>query len=138
MSDLNGIVNMYLDYADNQAKRNKLMAMADWVKKLDAFLQFNEYEIHRNSEHVSREVADVLAHEEYKSKIEFLSRMSHEMCTPMNAMIGITGIAKGSDDMQSVQYCLDKINNASKGQEFASATMQEGQDDYTQVLVVDF
>ena len=57
---------MYLDYAENQAKRNKLMSMQDWVNKLDAFLKFNEYEILHNSGIVSREVAEKLAHKEYE------------------------------------------------------------------------
>ena len=66
LSGLNDIVNMYLDYAENQAKRNKLMSMQDWVNKLDAFLKFNEYEILHNSGIVSREVAEKLAHKEYE------------------------------------------------------------------------
>ncbi len=45
ISSLNRVVNMYLDYAENQAARQIPMKMADWVKKLDAFLQFNEYNI---------------------------------------------------------------------------------------------
>jgi len=36
---------MYLDYAENQAARQKYMTMKDWVEKLDAFLKFNEYEV---------------------------------------------------------------------------------------------
>ena len=36
---------MYLDYAENQAKRKIPMTMEDWANKLNAFLQFNEYEI---------------------------------------------------------------------------------------------
>ena len=66
LSNLNDIVNMYLDYAENQAKRNKLMAMKDWVDKLDSFLQFNEYDLLKNLGSVSREVANSLAIEEYK------------------------------------------------------------------------
>lgn len=66
LSNLNDIVNMYLDYAENQAKRNKLMSMGDWIKKLDAFLQFNEYELLHNLGRVSRDIADNLAAEEYK------------------------------------------------------------------------
>ena len=66
LSGLNDIVNMYLDYAENQAKRNKLMSMQEWVDKLDAFLKFNEYEILHNSGIISREVADKLAHKEYE------------------------------------------------------------------------
>ncbi len=66
MSGLNDIVNMYLDYAENQAKRNKLMSMNDWITKLDSFLQFNEYDLMENLGIVSREVADSLAIKEYE------------------------------------------------------------------------
>ena len=34
---------MYLDYAENQAKRHKLMSMNEWANRLDSFLEFNEY-----------------------------------------------------------------------------------------------
>lgn len=78
ISDLNDIVTMYLDYAENQAKRNKLMSMQDWVNKLDSFLKFNEYEILHNSGFISREVAEKLAFKEYatfriKQDDEFIS-----------------------------------------------------------------
>lgn len=66
LSGLNDIVNMYLDYAENQAKRNKLMSMNDWVVKLDSFLQFNEYDLMENLGHISREIADALAIKEYE------------------------------------------------------------------------
>ena len=49
-----------------------------------------------------------------RSKSEFLSRMSHEMRTPMNAIIGMTGIAKNSDDPAKKEYCLDRIDEASR------------------------
>ena len=42
ISELNRIVSMYLDYAENQAKKQRTMTMNDWVEKLDAFLKFNE------------------------------------------------------------------------------------------------
>lgn len=67
MSALNDIVTMYLDYAENQAKRNKLMSMQDWVDRLDSFLKFNEYELLHNSGFVSREVAEKLALKEYET-----------------------------------------------------------------------
>lgn len=66
LSGLNDIVNMYLDYAENQAKRNKLMSMNDWIVKLDSFLQFNEYDLMQNIGIVSREVANSLAIKEYE------------------------------------------------------------------------
>lgn len=62
---LDRIVNMYLDYAELQAENETLMKMADWVKKLDAFLQFNEMEILKNAGKVSSAVAEALAQKEY-------------------------------------------------------------------------
>ena len=63
---LERIVSMYLDYAENQAARHIPMKMADWIQKLDAFLQFNEYEILQDLGKVSRVVAEKLAHQEYE------------------------------------------------------------------------
>jgi len=65
ISSLNRVVNMYLDYAENQAARQIPMKMADWVKKLDAFLQFNEYHILKDAGTVSHDVAKRLAEKEY-------------------------------------------------------------------------
>ena len=66
ISSLNDIVTMYLDYAENQAKRNKLMSMQDWIDKLDSFLKFNEYELLHNAGFISSEVAKKLAIKEYE------------------------------------------------------------------------
>ena len=63
---LNRIVTMYLDYAEMQAQKGIAMRMKDWVKKLDAFLQFNETEILQDKGKVSHEVAEVLALGEYE------------------------------------------------------------------------
>ena len=57
---------MFLDYAENQAARQIPMKMQDWVQKLNAFLQFNEYEILQDAGNVSHEVAKRLAEEEYE------------------------------------------------------------------------
>ena len=47
------------------------------------------------------------------AKSDFLSNMSHEMRTPMNAIIGMTAIAKNADDLTRKDYCLKKIEDAS-------------------------
>ncbi|MDR3162097.1 MAG: response regulator [Spirochaetaceae bacterium] len=47
------------------------------------------------------------------AKGNFLSRMSHEMRTPMNAIIGMTAIAQASQDPKKREYCLSKIQEAS-------------------------
>jgi hypothetical protein len=62
---LNRIVTMYLDYAELQAIRNKPMYMKDWIKKLDAFLKFNEHDILSGSGKISHEVAIALASTQY-------------------------------------------------------------------------
>lgn len=64
--DLERIVSMYLDYAENQAARQIPMKMDDWVQRLDAFLRFNEYEILTNAGSVSHEVAKRLAEEHFE------------------------------------------------------------------------
>ena len=66
LSELNNIVNMYLDYAENQARRHKLMSMEDWAIKLDKFLEFNEYELLENKGKISKNKADNKANNEYE------------------------------------------------------------------------
>ena len=46
-----------------------------------------------------------------KAKSEFLSNMSHDIRTPMNAIVGMTAIATAHiDDKEQVQNCLKKIS----------------------------
>ena len=66
ISTLNLIVNMYLDYAELQAKQHNAMHMADWETKLNQFLQFNDREVLQNFGTVKREVAEALAVAEYE------------------------------------------------------------------------
>jgi signal transduction histidine kinase len=57
--------------------------------------------------------AKIAAEKASNAKGDFLSNMSHEMRTPMNAIIGMTNIAKAADDLERKDYCLDKIGDAS-------------------------
>lgn len=66
ISTLNLIVNMYLDYAELQAKQRRAMHMADWEEKLNQFLQFNGREVLQNLGKVRRSVAEALAVKEYE------------------------------------------------------------------------
>ncbi|WP_036689149.1 virulence RhuM family protein [Paucisalibacillus globulus] len=63
---LNRIVTRYLDYAEDQAERNRPMYMKDWKKRLDAFLEFDEREILYDAGKVEKDVADKIAIEEYE------------------------------------------------------------------------
>ncbi|MCL1805678.1 MAG: response regulator [Clostridiales bacterium] len=49
-----------------------------------------------------------------RAKGDFLSNMSHEMRTPMNAIIGMTSIGKSSRSEEKKDYAFDKIEDASK------------------------
>ncbi len=46
------------------------------------------------------------------AKSNFLSSMSHEMRTPMNAIIGMTKIAGNTNDLKKLKYCLDTIGTS--------------------------
>jgi hypothetical protein len=57
---------MYLDFAELQAERHNTMNMADWKERLNAFLEFNEYEILNGPGKVRAQVAKALAESEYE------------------------------------------------------------------------
>jgi len=48
-----------------------------------------------------------------QAKSDFLSNMSHEMRTPMNAIIGMTAIGSKAKDVQGKDQALEKIGEAS-------------------------
>jgi hypothetical protein len=94
---LNQVVSMYLDYAENQAQRQIAMKMTDWIKKLDAFLQFNEYELLNHAGKVSTAIAKKLAHQEY-DKYKFIQDRLYE-----------------SDFDKVLKVTKSKKNNTAKG-----------------------
>jgi hypothetical protein len=65
LDQLNRIVSMYLDYAEEQARRHRAMHMAEWAGKLDAFLAFNERAVLTHAGKVSHAVAEQLALEAF-------------------------------------------------------------------------
>jgi len=66
ISELNTLVNMYLDYAELQAKKGITMKMSDWADKLDSFLKFNEYDLLDDAGKIRKDVAKKFAESEYK------------------------------------------------------------------------
>lgn len=64
LRELNRVVTMYLDFAEDQAQRKSAMTMMQWEARLDAFLAFNERAVLKHSGQVSANVARVLAETE--------------------------------------------------------------------------
>ena len=62
---LQDIVNMYLDIAENRAKRQIPMKMQDWVEELDLMLKNNRYEVLQNKGNISNEQAKEFAESEF-------------------------------------------------------------------------
>jgi hypothetical protein len=65
IAELNRIVTMFLDFAEDQAKRRRQVFMRDWRERLDAFLALNERGILPDAGRITREEADRKAREEY-------------------------------------------------------------------------
>ena len=66
LKQLNLIVSMYLDFAELQAGKGRLMKMADWIGKLDEFLKISERELLKNAGKVSTEQAASKAQHEFE------------------------------------------------------------------------
>ena len=66
ISELNRIVTMWLDFAEDQAKRKKQIFLHDWQEKLDQFLQFNDRKVLQDSGKISKKQADEKAAAEYE------------------------------------------------------------------------
>lgn len=58
IKQLNRIVNMWLDFAEDQALRRKQVFLQDWNNKLDQFLEFNDRDILQGAGHITRKAAD--------------------------------------------------------------------------------
>lgn len=66
ISELNRIVTMWLDFAEDQATRRKEVFLKDWAEKLDAFLSFNDRQVLVGAGKVSHKQAVAHAQNEYE------------------------------------------------------------------------
>jgi hypothetical protein len=66
ISELNRIVTMWLDFAEDQATRRKEVFLKDWAEKLDAFLSFNDRQVLVGAGKVSHKQAVAHAQSEYE------------------------------------------------------------------------
>ena len=58
IDELNRIVSMWLDFAEDQAKRRQQVFLRDWQDKLDQFLQFNDRNVLQGAGKISKQQAD--------------------------------------------------------------------------------
>ncbi|ELU1677709.1 virulence RhuM family protein [Vibrio parahaemolyticus] len=65
IKELNRIVNMWLDFAEDQALRRKQVFLKDWAEKLDQFLNFNDRDVLSGAGKITKKDADD------KAKLEF-------------------------------------------------------------------
>ena len=71
IKELNRIVGMFLDYAEDQAQRRKQVFLKDWPERLDAFLSFNDRDVLPGLGSVSRDAAEqraLAAYEQFNER----------------------------------------------------------------------
>lgn len=70
ITELNRIVSMWLDFAEDQASRKKQFFLKDWEQKLDDFLAFNDRHVLENKGSITKKQADEKAFLEYEQFAE--------------------------------------------------------------------
>ncbi|MFJ5442833.1 virulence RhuM family protein [Pectobacterium sp. CHL-2024] len=70
VDELNRVVNMWLDFAEDQARRRQQIFLRDWQEKLDQFLQFNDRDVLKGAGTISKKMADDKAQVEYEQFAE--------------------------------------------------------------------
>lgn len=66
LDELNRLVTQFLEYAESQARRRKVVHLDDWVVKTDRFIEFNEYEPPSDHGRISRNQARDMVQERYQ------------------------------------------------------------------------
>ncbi len=103
IDELNRVIVMYLDYADSQARKRTPLHMADWRKKLDGFLEFNEHNILTHAGKISMDDAKDLAGKEY-DKFQ-ARRLSEEADTELQ------------EEIEELQKRIEKQQDKKEGTE---------------------
>ncbi len=93
IGELNRIVSMWLDFAEDQAKRRKQIFLKDWEEKLDSFLQFNDRDVLEDRGKISKKEADQKAKSEYE-KYSKLRRIQKEKEAEREHFKSLESIAK--------------------------------------------
>lgn len=102
VGELNRIVTMYLDYAEDQAKLRREVTMAEWADKLDAFLQFNDRALLTSAGALSAAVAKKLAgqrYEDFDAKRRIADALAADVAdlTELERLVAPTSRDQGAD-----------------------------------------
>lgn len=93
IKELNRIVGMFLDYAEDQARRRKQVFLKDWPERLDAFLSFNDREVLPGLGSISRDAAEQRAFAAYEQFNE-RRRLAAEEQGAVDAMAALEDAAR--------------------------------------------
>jgi len=94
----------------NQSTKNMsgyLITMSDVSTYRAMISEINQQNIHLTE-------LKELAEQASQTKSSFLANMSHEIRTPINAITGMSAIARGTDDIDKIHDCMTKIDAASR------------------------
>jgi hypothetical protein len=100
ISELNRIVTMFLDFAEDQAKRRKQVTMAGWIAQTDRFLTFNERNVLGGPGRVSHDHMESVAHGRYS--VFETARREREM------------MESGSQDIEELKRIAGAVRSRTK------------------------
>ena len=101
IKELNRIVGMFLDYAEDQARRRKQVFLKDWPERLDAFLSFNDRDVLPGLGSVSRDAAEqraLAAYEHFNER----RRLAAEEQGAGDAMAALEDAARMAEQRSTV------------------------------------
>lgn len=96
IDQLNRIISMWLDYAEDQTKRRQQIFLKSWQDKLEQFLNFNELDILQGAGKTSKKEADEKACQQYEQFAEQRRRLKEAEGAKSN-IEALRAIAKKKD-----------------------------------------
>lgn len=113
IAELNRIVSMWLDFAEDQALRRKEVFLKDWAEKLDTFLTINDRDVLTGAGRVSKEEAEAHAESEYE-RFESLRREGLETDGESFAAQLLTGPQPPADALDALAEASRRISKRGK------------------------
>ncbi|MEY8298970.1 ATP-binding protein [Emergencia timonensis] len=106
---------MFSFIENGELRRKKLQfAYLDESKDLIMFTRSDMTDVYENEQAQLRRIATALreAEEANHAKTDFLSRVSHDLRTPMNAILGLSNLGLETDDVAELKGYMEKIQSS--------------------------